>query len=1201
MGKVNVQMQPGATNQLGGAHSDHANTQPQNQQPGRQNPQPADQPAPSQPPAMPDVQQALQNNARVVKFTPRANKDLLASLKELEQLTDEVKNTCAQHRGVKWYIIVSASYSKVTPDGEVRTATPTFRTRVAITLQGTDIDEQIADAYQQLYERADEFQREGSGWSFDQVDHIDLHTVAYQPLSGSKYFDLPKAIKSTRSVLNIQNTDQKCILWCILAHLHPLDRMQHPERASKYKQYETEINMHGVPFPTPLSSIERIENNNPNLSIAVFGYDKDDGVYPLRRAKEIRESHIQLLLIRDGDESHYCLIRNFNRLLASRTKHHGGSHHCENCLHGFSSRALLEKHETLCHDQKAQRTEFPKEGSILKFKNFSRQLRVPCVIYADFESFTTTIDTCEQNPQTSNTTAYQKHEASGFGYQVVFANNEHASKPTIYQGPNAVDAFFDHLLHENERIQDILSKPKPMVISAEQEQAFKHASNCFICGTALGADRVRDHDHLTGDYRGAAHNECNINFRYPFVGGKHNRQFVVPVVFHNLRGYDSHLLMGSLGKFKQKRISCIPNNTERYMSFSLDGLRFIDSLQFMPASLDQLVTNLASEGKDKFRQLAANIKDHKQRDVLLRKGVYPYDYINSQKRLEETKLPAPEAFYSQLNEEPISSADYAHAQEVWKLFSCGTMRDYHNVYLKSDVLLLADVFESFRDMTMETYKLDPAQYFTTPGLSWDSMLKHTKVELELLHDPDMFLMIDSAIRGGVSVITHKHAKANNPLISGYDIAKPRNWLIYLDANNLYGWAMSRRLPEREFAWMSEDEISNFDVASVLTDSNTGYILDVDLEYPPDLHDLHNDLPLAPENRAVSNDELSRYSLGLQQSIGVKRGAKPENKLIPNLHDKSRYIVHYENLKQYLALGMRLRHIHRGISFHQSCWLEPYITLNTERRKAAKNAFEQDFYKYLNNSIFGKTMENVRGRVNLELVHTSKRLRKLTAKPNFNRVCIFNENLLAAQCLKTQIMLDKPIYVGFSILDLSKSLMYEFHYGTIKAKYGNSATLCFTDTDSLLYSIRTHDLYADMKADSQLYDTSGYPTWHPLHNLDNKKVLGKMKDETAGVPISEFVGLRSKMYSLMCGGVEKKTAKGVKKAAIKRRLRHHMYRDVLYKEIVTFATMRAIRSFSHTLYSVMQNKRALSAFDDKRFVLADKVTTRAHGHYLNALE
>ena len=247
-----------------------------------------------------------------------------------------------------------------------------------------------------------------------------------------------------------------------------------------------------------------------------------------------------------------------------------------------------------------------------------------------------------------------------------------------------------------------------MRIEKEEERAFQEAVDCHICGFELGADRVRHHCHLTGKFRGAAHNKCNLN--YSFTGR-------IPVILHNLRGYDSHLIMPSLGKLKDRKINCIPNNTEKYISFSIDNLDFIDSLQFMNASLDKLVSNLSKVGADSFINLAKHI-DQDKLPLLLRKSVYPYDYMDCKDRFNETSLPSKEHFYNELNEENISGADYHHAIQVFTSFNCQTLGDYHDLYLLSDVLLLADV----GDVCLKAYNLDPCHFYTSPGLAWQACL-----------------------------------------------------------------------------------------------------------------------------------------------------------------------------------------------------------------------------------------------------------------------------------------------------------------------------------------------------------------------------------------------------------------------------------------------------------------------------------------------
>jgi hypothetical protein len=582
----------------------------------------------------------------------------------------------------------------------------------------------------------------------------------------------------------------------------------------------------------------------------------------------------------------------------------------------------------------------------------------------------------------------------------------------------------------------------------------------------------------------------------------------------------------------------------------------------MASSLDKLTSNLE---RDQFTNLRA-MYDGDKLDLLMRKGVYPYDYVDGFDKLSETRLPPKEAFYSKLNDEHVSDADYIHAQEVWKVFGCRTMRDYHDLYLKSDVLLLADVFETFRDVCCKNYDLDPAWYFTAPGLAWDAVLKKTDVKLELL------LMFEQGARGGVSSIMTRHGKANNKYMGkDFNPAEPSKYLQYLDANNLYGWAMSKPLPTKGFKWMTEDELTNW--------KDIPCILEVDLEYPKELHDAHNEYPLAPERLTVDKVE----------------------KLIPNLNDKIKYVVHYENLKQYESLGLKIVKVHRGIKFKESPWLKQYIDLNTSLRAEAKNDFEKDFFKLMNNSVFGKTMENIRNRVDIQLVNNEVKAKKLAAKPNYQHCTIFDENLVAIHMKKTKLVFNKPVYLGMCILDLSKTLMYDFHYNYIKKKYGSRSKLLFTDTDSLAYEIETEDFYKDISKDVEsTFDTSDMPKNHPsgIESGVNKKVIGMMKDECGGKIMHEFVGLRAKLYSYRMheSGKEEKRCKGVKQSVVKKDISFENYKTCLFSRKEQMRKMNVIRSHKHEIYTEEVNKIALSANDDKRVILEDGIHTLAHGHY-----
>jgi len=419
--------------------------------------------------------------------------------------------------------------------------------------------------------------------------------------------------------------------------------------------------------------------------------------------------------------------------------------------------------------------------------------------------------------------------------------------------------------------------------------------------------------------------------------------------------------------------------------------------------------------------------------------------------------------------------------------------------------------------------------------------------------------------------------------------------MYLDANNLYGWAMSQYLPTGGFKWMTDKQINKINLAKYNENSEKGLILEVDLEYPKELHNIHNDYPLAAERVCVNKDMLSEYCKKIATKYNISTGLV--HKLIPTLSNKEKYVLHYRNLQLYLDLGLEVNEVHRVLEFNQSPWLKQYINFNTQKRTQAKNSFEKDFFKLMNNSVFGKTMENVRKRVDVRLITDEKKLLKMASKPTYVSSKIFNENLVAVHKIKETLTLNRPAYVGMCILDLSKTLMYDFHYNYIKEKYGNKAKLLFTDTDSLTYEIETEDVYQDFWNNKDLFDNSDYPESSPYFDNRNKKIIGKFKDEACGISITEFIGLRSKMYSYIKdnnkGG---KTAKGIKKNIIKNNIKHTDYKNVLLENKQMQHTMKTIRSSKHQLGSYEINKVSLSCFDDKRYISTNGIESLAYGHY-----
>ena len=681
---------------------------------------------------------------------------------------------------------------------------------------------------------------------------------------------------------------------------------------------------------------------------------------PLRVPDQQLEKHVVLLYWEREEQYHYSWVKNLNRLLSRTKSHHSQTYFCERCFQGFIRPDLLRKHMEICPHIPIQAVQVADEE--ISFKNWAKTEESLFRIYGDFECL---LQECDEGDVNDKTVKVQKHVPCSVAWVLISNHPEVESRSFLYRpSPNpemtleessqqVVDQLMESLQQIEKEVLPYQLEVKPMVMTEEQEAEFQAATHCYMCEELFYEKeenwcKVRDHNHATGEYRGAAHFSCNLNKR---------RTTHIPVFFHNLRGYDSHLIMQGIHRYAGKKsIRVIPNNMEKYVSFQLGNLRFLDSLQFLGpgASLDVLAANLTEfpHLKEQFEKVWS-LGDLNDVNLLCQKGVYPYSHIKNFEVFEETRLPPKEAFKNDLTGEDISDEKYEFAQRVWTTMGCQSMGEYHDLYLYQDIFLLADIFEQFRQVCLKNYQLDPAHYYTVPGFSWDAALKFTKVKLETLHDIEMHQFLERGMRGGISMISHRYAQANNKYLQEYDPEKPTSFITYQDSNNLYGEAMTQSLPVSDFTWVDEKDVKSFNVMTVQDDADTGYFLEVDLEYPKELHDLHSDYPLAPEKMLISHEMLSPYQQQLKEDLGYKP-ARVEN-LVPNLWNKEKYIIHYRNLKFYLAQGLKLQKIHRVLQFKQEAWLKSYIQHNTQLRAAAKNDFEKDFFKLLNNSVFGKTM------------------------------------------------------------------------------------------------------------------------------------------------------------------------------------------------------------------------------------------------------
>ena len=588
-------------------------------------------------------------------------------------------------------LVLKVEMTKTTPDGKSKVQTPYFSSKPYTILSQHDIENAIEEGHQRIDSQIDKWTKEGSGWVVSRVVclYVNLYVniAKYQPLKGSSYIELPKYLQTKKAIINVKNQDNECLKWALLSALHPIDHSSHPDRVSKYKQYENELNFAGVGFPVTLKDISKVEKQN-NLAINVFGYSDEAGVHPLYLTKDLTRDPINLLLItevKDGKVfSHYSWIKDFNRLCQDQTKHANRKHFCLRCISPHSSERTLKEHLLYCKgvDAAPCHAVFPQaseDGSppTIQFKNIQHLMKAPYVIYADTESIIKPTD----SPNTdTNTVQTSEHIPCSFAYTVVRSDGRVMSEK-LYRGEDCMDKFFKQLEGELKDIRNNLKNIRSINMTQKDCQDYHATTTCWICGGEFkeynagdtgGLWKVRDHDHLTGKYRGAAHSKCNQTLR---IDPYHTP---IPVFFHNLKNYDAHHLMSAIGRTEKKVTICtdkdgrpimhkdregkatdkpvtvtdggisgICQNMEKLISFSWGQFRFVDSYAFLSSSLDRLVQNTPKTDLRITRQpyyypwAGRPIRQlgEKKFDLVTRKGVYPYEYMDSFDRFEEKELP----------------------------------------------------------------------------------------------------------------------------------------------------------------------------------------------------------------------------------------------------------------------------------------------------------------------------------------------------------------------------------------------------------------------------------------------------------------------------------------------------------------------------------------------------------------------------------
>ena len=1152
------------------------------------------------------VESALDGMARVYDITPSAGDiDLDRFLTDMRIPLESVISDLSDKFQIKARFVAQIRYVRADGSDDFFLAHFTsFASEYVF-----DFDTWFTSHLQKLMSHLETFNKKGSNWLFDQVMNVEVN-MALVPIAGGggPRFVLPKKLQDSHAIVNVQNTDNKCFLYAVLTILHYEEVKRQKFRPSAYEGWLNDFNLLDINFPMTIKDIAKFERQN-DIKINLHVYDK--GLQGLRynNSRFVGSKTVNLLLVIVDGVGHYCAIPKLSRLYYSTFS----SNHmflCERCTQKFSSKDRLNRHYEFCSNGKPQIEILPKSSN-LKISIDKYELSPPAVMFADIECLIKD----------------GEHIPAAIACYIVW-NVDTKLKPEYHKwiGESCIMDFLHFLdAFSYDMHNKFLAQSRQTIkMTDEDEKQFEMSKACARCNIAFNdkSQKVRDHNHYNGIYRQCLCKKCNLMLKLT--------RYTLPIIFHNFKNYDCHMICNkAIGKMKNWEFNVIAATSDKY--FTLEAkvkvgevnqngkgifykLKFMDSYQFLSAPLSRLAESLETfHHVTSLRQEFSLISD----ETLRQKGVFPYTYFDSFEKLTETQLPSIDAFYNDLTKECCTEKEYAHAEKAWNEFNCQTFSDYLCAYLKLDVLLLCDIFETFRAMTLKEDQIDPVHFVSLPHMSFTTALQKNKRDLpHLLTDHAMYNFFERGIRGGMTFTNIHKVRARIPELNNHQ--NGCRHLTYIDVNNLYGSSLSKYLPHSNFKWLSDDEVEYFNdeqtIKMLCDEAPIGYTFEVDLHIPAEIHDKTADLPLAPETNYVEQEMFSPYMNQFYEKLRPNCRFNSTKKLLLHHFDKENYIVHFAVLKYYLELGAQLKKVHSGIKYTQKPWLKSYIEENSYKRQNSKTDFEKAYYKLRNNAIYGKSMENVRKRRTIKLLNDQKKFHKQVAHPLYVQHKIFDETLVAVEMYKSKVTLNKLIYVGQSVLDYSKLEMYQLYYDTIKkCPLIDKTRLCGGDTDSFFLCLYTSpstsldDIFLNMK---DKFDSSNYDTDHPLYSTENKAKLGRFKNESAGKIIEEFMIAKPKAYSMLYykmkeSKIESKNKtlekegimrfKGVPRAVVQN-FTHDHYRQAYHHDFESVEHFKLIQSKDHHVSTVNHHKRGRSFWEDKRCWVS-KNFSLPYGHYM----
>ena len=1220
-------------------------------------------------------------------------------------------------------------------------------------------------AMQEVQSRIDDLEGRDSGLVLEDVQETELYWSELDALAvqapGSS-FTLPPKLAHKKCCINIKNEDNKCFYYAMICLHHKLYQGDNAGNMNKYIKKTkhitkdlwdgvTDLNFEGVNYPITRDDIIHFDEQNPQVSLTIYSWDGENANLYYSSPKHVdEEHHYYMVIAKDGNRSHICPVTSNGALTAKLNKHNRARHICPHCDEEFSSQTVLYNHinkkgcmvfqdgET-CYTVPCKDDD--KAYSKFDLKNLVARVKSPFMVYADFECVLKKMSVRAGK----GTEKVQEHVPCSWGMLLVSRIPQVKTQYFMYRGKDGEDtmeAFFNKLDVLKEVLYGIIrthsqggKNYKDIVMTEEDVKNHKKTHVCWLCKRQIKTSqkKVADHCHFTGQYRGAAHESCNLNVNY--------NNYKIPVMFHNLKGYDAHNIFKYYylkkhivekhedGKLTNKLEGIIPTSSEKYMAFTYGytmnqfnkkkptlacHFHFKDSLGFVLKSLDGIASKMKQDDFTFTKKFSARDGwSAMQTEKLMEKGVYPYEYFDSFERFDDVEYPHINRFSSTLKSgATVSELEWRRGQEVFqmlgeKLGGTATMGDYSDLYLKTDVLLLADVFERFVDISMEGFGLDPSYFYTAANYSWiaaffDLSQQEVKVRREdgavvavegefrveniayrfdatdrdgsedRKRDAEqMYRMVERMKRGGYSGVSLRYASVrkedSNVHVDTLTFDEPGSKLLrdekafikYFDATNLYGGIQCMRMPYRGLTLINKKK-NNYKhlVSEWTTDAWKKFILDFDVDedidrieeereddmilrksffvefsfkYPDgekgeELKQKTKDFPFAFSNQCIPSSEFSDK---FKQMYLKRHGNLPRServgKLIQNQGSCKSYVAAIELVKFWVEQGLEITGVQNVIEYEGCRFLKHYILKCTAKRNEAKKKgddFGVTYYKLLCNSLYGKSLEDVKNRRSIAVANDSVEYRKSVRKGVYKKTLFWGDDeentILATESVNAIVVLNKPMFIGCKILDMAKWYMYRFHY-EVMTKQFDDIRLVYTDTDSLIYKIRSDDFLGNLVKVKDWFDYTFLDEDHPLHVSKNEKYLLKFKDELGGIEIGEIIALRSKMYSFLCIDSEDRLfcynpddknkvmckAKGVTGSCFGKReeyeengncgekISHADYRTALVDGSVKSVSFGTIASKGHAMTTNVVNKTGICGNDSKRRICDDGIDTEPY--------